>query len=63
MIYLIAIPNIKLYNVICQNYVKRTGKAQYVKMTEAFRKIYLYHQALYKERDDGNIFYEKVHSF
>ena len=40
MIYLIGIPNIKLYNAIRQNYIKRTGKAQYVKMTEAFRKTF-----------------------
>ena len=27
---------------------KQTNKTQYVKMSEAFRKIYLHHQALYK---------------
>ena len=27
---------------------KRTNKIQYVKMSNAFRKIYLHHQALYK---------------
>ena len=29
-------------------YKKRTNKTQYVKMSKAFRKIYLHHQALYK---------------
>ena len=28
-------------------YKKRTNKTQYVKMSEAFRKIYLHHHALY----------------
>ena len=36
---------------------------QYVKMSEAFRKIYLHRQALYKEPGDVNIFYEKLRSF
>ena len=35
-------------------YKKRTNKTQYVKMGEAFRKIYLHHWA---------IFYEKLRSF
>ena len=43
-------------------YKKRTNKTQYVKMSEAFRKIYLHHQALLKDSDDVNIFYEKLRS-
>ena len=46
-----------------QLYKKRTNKTQYVKMNEAFRKIYLQHQALYKEPDDVHIFYKKHRSF
>ena len=33
---------------MCQSYIKQTSKTQYVKMREAFRKIYLHHQALHK---------------
>ena len=44
-------------------FIEKTDETQYVKMSEAFRKIYLHHQALYKELDDVNIFYEKLHSF
>ena len=29
-------------------YKKQTNKIQYVKMSKAFRKIYLHHQTLYK---------------
>ena len=29
-------------------YKKQTNKTQYVKMSKAFHKIYLHHQALYK---------------
>ena len=32
---------LKPYNVICWNYKKRTNKTQHVKMSEAFRKMYL----------------------
>ena len=39
-------------NIFCLNYIKkRTNKTQYVKMSEAFCKIYLHHQALYKENN------------
>ena len=31
-------------------------------MSEVFRKIYLHHQALLKDSDDVNIFYEKLRS-
>ena len=33
---------------ILKNCTKRTSKTQYVKTSEAFRKIYLRYQALYK---------------
>ena len=32
-------------------------------MSEAFRKISLHHQALYKEPNDVKMFYEKLRSF
>ena len=39
---------IKLYFVMLELYRKRTNKTQYVKMSEAFFKIHLHHQTLYK---------------
>ena len=38
-----------------KNYIKQTSKIQYVKMREAFHKIQLYHQALYKIKMLGNL--------
>ena len=39
---------IKLYFAMLELYRKRTNKTQYVKMSEAFFKIHLHHQTLYK---------------
>ena len=39
---------IKLYFAMLELYKKRTNKTQYVKMSEAFCKIHLHHQSLYK---------------
>ena len=41
-------PTHNLKNSSSVNYIKRTSKTQYVKMSKAFRKIYSHHQALYK---------------
>ena len=43
-----SLMKVKLYSTICYNYIKQTSETQYVKMSEAFRKIYSHHQALYK---------------
>ena len=37
-----------MYNLYSFNIKKRTNKNQYIKMSEAFCKIYLHQQAFYK---------------
>ena len=40
--------NKKLIKIADTSFKKRTNKTQYVETSEAFHKIYLLHQALYK---------------